>query len=446
MSNKTSLDDTYRSFALQGAAGTQHNDLIEKAIMESPYGYVIESFQEDGRSIVFVNRAFEKMTGYRANECLGLSCSFLVRGDNKQESLMKIRDAINTKKQCTQVVRNYRKDGSLFYNELSVYPVQDQQGEVSQLIWTQNDVTSYIEKERHLSRQRSETDLRYSTYIQHSNEALWRLDFHPPIPLEIPESEQVKAVFERGKYYEANDVAAKILGHKLGSDLIGKRLKDYVPDSNPENVNMVTKLVRSKFHMKSAINYEKNRDGKHIVTLNNITPAVDEGTISHLWGASLDVTELFNTKAALEESKIELVNKNKSLEEKHLALKELIAYIELEKKEFIDRVVFNITEVALPSLEKIRLNKGRDYFVDQHRENLENLTSSYGQKINSIRAKLTPREMEICGLVKNGHSNKEIAKLLGIALHTVEKHRRMARKKLGINHKKVNLHSYLNSL
>lgn len=445
MSNNAILDDTYRTLALQGMAGAQHNDLIGKAIIESPYGCVVESLQENGSSIVFVNRAFERITGYRASECLGLSCSFLLKGDNNQESLAELKDAISIKKQCTQVVRNYKKDGSLFYNELSVTPVHDQQGKVTHLIWNQNDVTSFIEKEHDLSKKVAEMDERYSSYIQHSNEALWRLDFHPPIPLDIPEAEQIKAVFERGKYSEANDVAAKIYGHKQGDELIGHRLKDYVPDSNPENVDMVTRLVRSKFHMKNGINHENNMEGDNIVTLNNITPAVVEGTISHLWGASLDVTELFSTKAALEKSEIELTNKNISLEEKHLALKELITYIELEKKEFIDRVAFNISQVALPSLEKIRLNKGREFYIDQHRENLENLTSSYGQNINSIRAKLTPREMEICSLVKNGHSNKEVAELLDIALHTVEKHRRNARKKLGIR-QKVNLHSYLNSL
>ena len=60
--------------------------------------------------------------------------------------------------------------------------------------------------------------------------------------------------------------------------------------------------------------------------------------------------------------------------------------------------------------------------------------------------KLTPRETEVCNLVKNGLANKEIARLLNIALHTVEKHRRMARNKLGLTNKGINLYSYFNSL
>ena len=87
-----------------------------------------------------------------------------------------------------------------------------------------------------------------------------------------------------------------------------------------------------------------------------------------------------------------------------------------------------------------------EVYIEQHHEALENLASSYGQKIADTRVKLTPREIEVCNLVKRGIANKEIARLLNIALHTVEKHRRMARKKLGLTNKGINLHTYLNSL
>jgi len=96
--------------------------------------------------------------------------------------------------------------------------------------------------------------------------------------------------------------------------------------------------------------------------------------------------------------------------------------------------------------ERIKLNKGQDVFIDQHLIALKNLTSSFGQKINSSMVKLSPREMEVCSLVRNGMVNKEIAHILNISVHTVEKHRRVVRKKLGIANMGINLHTYLNSL
>ena len=75
-----------------------------------------------------------------------------------------------------------------------------------------------------------------------------------------------------------------------------------------------------------------------------------------------------------------------------------------------------------------------------------NLTSSFGLKVAENRMKLTPREIEVCNLVENGLTNKEISQFLCIALHTVEKHRRMSRKKLGVANKGINLRTNLNSL
>lgn len=425
------------------AADQEH---IKQAVAGAPYGYVITDVREDGNSVVYVNRAFEELTGYQASDILGRSCSCLLRGDNSQESLNKLDDAIANKQRCTEVVRNYRKDGSLFYNELTVFPAQNKSGEITHLIWTQCDVTLSVEKERNLSKQISDKDERFSAYMQNSNEAIWRLNFHPPIPLDAPKDEQVQAVFNRGIYAEVNDAAARIYGHEQGREIRGRHLKEFLLDSNPENIQMITDLVHRKFHMVGVITRETGNDGNSIVILNNIVPTVSEGTVLYLWGASLDVTELFLTQENLRESKDKLAVQKKALEDKNIALKELIAHIELEKKEFQDRVITNITEVALPSLERIRLNNGEESYIEQHRRNLESLTSSYGQRINNIRVKLTPREMEVCHLVKNGHNNKEIARLLNIAVHTVEKHRRMARKKLGLAHNRVNLHSYLNSL
>ena len=106
----------------------------------------------------------------------------------------------------------------------------------------------------------------------------------------------------------------------------------------------------------------------------------------------------------------------------------------------------NMEKVVLPSLNKLKLKGGTKKHIDQHRKSLEDLTSTFGRKISDDKLKLTPREIEVCNLVKNGNTNKEIVTLLNIALHTVEKHRRMARNKLGLANKDINLNTYLNSL
>ena len=84
-------------------------------------------------------------------------------------------------------------------------------------------------------------------------------------------------------------------------------------------------------------------------------------------------------------------------------------------------------------------------YIDMLERSLENLTSSFGHKITSRSLKLTPKEINICNLIKHDLSSKEIAGLLGISLFTVERHRNNIRTKLNITNKHVNLNTYLKS-
>ena len=180
--------------------------------------------------------------------------------------------------------------------------------------------------------------------------------------------------------------------------------------------------------------------------MNNIEPGIEEGRVRHLWGASLDLTEFFETRKDLDASLKELDAQKKALEEKNAALRALLSLVEQEKKEVKDRVAANVEHILMPALEKIQAGNGQDVLVAQLRDALEDLTSSYGRRLEVAAKKLTPREIEVCNMVRHGLDSKEIARALNIALHTVEKHRRMARNKLGLANKGVNLRSYLNSL
>jgi PAS domain S-box-containing protein len=91
--------------------------------------------------LVYVNPAFERTTGYAAEEVLGRNCRFLQSEDRDQPALEELRAAIREKRHCTVVLRNYRKNGTLFYNELSVYPVRDENDRVMNFVGVQNDIT-----------------------------------------------------------------------------------------------------------------------------------------------------------------------------------------------------------------------------------------------------------------------------------------------------------------
>jgi PAS domain S-box-containing protein len=420
--------------------------LLKQCLTAAPCSCVVTDCRHKNNPVVFVNQAFEELNGYKAREVLGKHCRFLLGKDREQESLEQIREALKSGRRCTAVLRNCRKDGSLFYNELSIAPIGNRSGKPTHFIWLQRDVTGLIEAEQEMAALITEKEGRFSAYMENANEAIWRIDFEPPISLDAPQSQQVQEIFSKGVFKEANDGAARTYGLAKGKEVIGRYLGEFMKQSDQRNVETAAELVRKKFRVNNLLSHEKVSDGTTVAILNNIVPNIREGKVRHIWGSSLDISELFGAQEELKRSQKELAVQKKSLEEKNVALKELIAQIELEKKDLKDRIMANVEQVIMPTLEKIRLSNGPDTYLEQHRKALEELTSSFGRKIADSRVKLTPREIEVCNMVKNGLTNKEISRLLSIALHTVEKHRRMARNKLGLANKGINLRTYLSAL
>jgi PAS domain S-box-containing protein len=303
-----------------------------------------------------------------------------------------------------------------------------------------------IKMEKRLEDLVAEKEKRFQAFMANTREAVWRIDFRPPISIHSPESQQVREVFQNGSFGEANDALARMYGYSKGRDVIDRTVAEILPQSDPKNVESTTSFVRNEFLMDDVITYEKKAEGSTGVYLNNIVPTIKNDMVLHIWGSSVDITELSAIQERLKWSMEELENQKKVLNEKNIVLKEVIAQIESEKKDFQDRIIANLEHVILPSLDKIRLHKGAEEYIKQHRKSLEDLASSFGLKIADNWIKLTPREIEVCNLVKNGLTNKEIAQLLKISIHTVEKHRRTARNKLGLANQGVNLRTYLSSL
>ena len=299
------------------------------------------------------------------------------------------------------------------------------------------------EIERELADLVVEKEQRFAAYMANSREAVWRINFKPPISIEAPESQQVQELLLNSIITEANDAMAMMYGYAKGKEIIGKALKEFMLPSDSKNVEATTTFIRNGYRLNDMMTHEKKADGSTGVYMNSIVPSIENDMLLFMWGSSLDITVLYNTQEELQRSCKELEEKKLTLEEKNIALKELITQIELEKNDLKNRIMSNIENVILPSLEKIKLNKNAKEYIEQHHKALEDLTSSFGRKVSEVRMKLTPREIEVCSMVRNGLTNKEISKLLGIALHTVEKHRRMARNKLGLANKGVNLRSYL---
>ncbi len=163
------------------------------------------------------------------------------------------------------------------------------------------------------------------------------------------------------------------------------------------------------------------------------------GNSVKMLGTALDITERKKTEKILQEQK-------EALEKKNIALNEVLGQIEIEKKQIKDNVIANAENLLLPIIQKLKLTGESRKYVQLLQENLQELTSSFGSKLTEKGAKLTSREIEVCDMIKNGLTSKEIAGLLNISLRTVETHRIKIRTKLGIVNKDINLSSFLKTL
>ena len=119
-------------------------DILKQAVFESRDGITISDALTVGNPLIFVNPAFERLTGYNAEEALHRNCRYLQNDDRDQLEIAVIRQAVTKGEPCLATIRNYRKDGSLFWNELSISPIYNEHGTVTNFIGIQKDVTSRV--------------------------------------------------------------------------------------------------------------------------------------------------------------------------------------------------------------------------------------------------------------------------------------------------------------
>lgn len=115
--------------------------LKNRALEASPLGVIITDPEQDDNPIIYVNAAFEDMTGYATSDVMGRNCRFLQADDTDQPGLQEIRRAIQERRECNVILRNYRKDGEMFWNQLRIAPIWDSDGQLIHFVGMLNDIT-----------------------------------------------------------------------------------------------------------------------------------------------------------------------------------------------------------------------------------------------------------------------------------------------------------------
>jgi PAS domain S-box-containing protein len=427
--------------------------LKDYAIASSINGIVFGDLE--GR-VTYGNAAAVDLIGYTLEEVLGWS--ILTFADNQEEAAL-IFAKVLEKGSWIGEVAGRKKDGSRIVVHLSASLVRGEDGEPVCTLCSFIDITR--------SRQAFE-ELRLKDYaiassinaiafgdldgrITYVNEAFLRLwggdDVAEVIGRTVftfAQSEQeveriLRHVFEHGNWQgEFTGMA------KDGRALTVQLSAHLVTDEQGRPICLmcsfvdVTEKIRAQEALRQTLDELEQRVAERTIELTKANEKLRR-----------EIEERKLVERNLRQKERELKLNALHLEETNIAMKVLLEQREKDKNELEEKVLTNVRGLLLPCLERLqgcRLNDRQKVYTDILETNLQAIISPFLHRLSSRSLNLTPAEIQVAGLVKDGKTSKEIASLINVSERGVEFHRNNIRRKLGMTNAKKNLRSYLLSL
>ncbi len=178
-------------------------------------------------------------------------------------------------------------------------------------------------------------------------------------------------------------------------------------------------------------------------------PTREDNKSTGLQGVISDITEYKESEATLREREKELRTKTETLEEMNAALRVLLERREKDRVEMEEKVLLNIRELINPYLEKLKkgsADEKQKACLGILESNLNSITSSFSRDLRFKYLSLTPTEIQIASLIRDGRTTKEIAESMNLSSRTIESHRKNIRRKMGLKDKKANFRTTLLSI
>ncbi|MEW5795607.1 MAG: PAS domain S-box protein [Candidatus Zixiibacteriota bacterium] len=233
---------------------------------------------------------------------------------------------------------------------------------------------------------------------------------------------------------QANEKLCAMLGY-TPEELIGQSARILYPTD--EEFEYVGRVKYDMIHEKGTGTVEtrwKRKDGTVIDILLSSTPVDPADWSKGITFTALDITERKKSEQALLD--------------KNVALREILNQISADREAIREQIATNIGETVLPMLKRIeeKASPSQLPLVAQLEKDFKQISAPFLDLLKKRQPALTPRETEICRLIKNGMTSKQIAEALNVSLGTVHKYRELIRRKLGLANVDINLTSYLQSL
>ena len=293
---------------------------------------------------------------------------------------------------------------------------------------------------------------------------LWRIPFNDDIEQPKMESALRERIKELNCLYGVSQLAERNFN---SLDNLLRELVNFLPYSwqypdsacarilFKENTYKCKRFKVTKWRQSSRIYVYSEPVGEVAIFYLEECPPADEGPFLAEERALLDaLADQIGTIATRISAEMELqeINKQLSLEQKALqesnaALRTVLTRIEEEKSEIYRNIRTNVDKVLMPILLALALEipQAQSKYVEMLKTNLEEITSQFVRHLSNTYHSLTPTEVSICNMIRNGMRTKEIAQIRGVSAATINRHRENIRRKLKITNDDVNLATYLQS-
>ena len=139
--------------------------------------------------------------------------------------------------------------------------------------------------------ERKRAEERYRSFIAQSSEGVSRLEIDPPIPISLPDEEQIDRLYAGGRIAECNDAMARMYGYREARELVGTRLSELHTVSDPANREQIRSFIRGGYRISDSETREHDRESRPRVFLNNVIGFIEDGHLVRVWGTQRDVTD-----------------------------------------------------------------------------------------------------------------------------------------------------------
>ncbi|MEN2282137.1 SpoIIE family protein phosphatase [Algoriphagus sp. SE2] len=195
----------------------EFEDLLIKATNTANEGITISAMDQPDRPLVFVNDGFERLTGYSKEDVIGKNCRFLQGKETDEAPVEILRKAIKVGEQATVELLNYKKDGTPFWNRLSITPLKDKKGNTTHYVGVQSDITELRETQKNLKAANKDLE-QFQERINFELEEARRVQ-NFILPTSFPKTEKIRfaSIFEPmdqigGDFYDIIEIDKGIYG------------------------------------------------------------------------------------------------------------------------------------------------------------------------------------------------------------------------------------------